>query len=68
MRLNCRDSAAASKLPWSAGKRALHVRDLVNFRQIYHWGTGSRERMVEEPPGQFDAPPPDLEEGASHHK
>ena len=27
MRLNCRDSAAAYKLPWSAGKRALHVRD-----------------------------------------
>ena len=27
MRINCRDSAAAYKLPWSAGKRALHVRD-----------------------------------------
>ena len=28
MRFNCRDSTAASKRPWSAGKRALHERDL----------------------------------------
>ena len=28
MLLNCLESTAASKLPWSAGKRALHVRDL----------------------------------------
>ena len=28
MRINCRDQAAAYKLPWSAGKRALHERDL----------------------------------------
>ena len=27
MRFNCRDSTAASKRPWSAGKRALHERD-----------------------------------------
>ena len=27
MRINCRDQAAAYKLPWSAGKRALHERD-----------------------------------------
>ena len=28
MRFNCRDSTAASKRPWSAGKRALHERDI----------------------------------------
>ena len=32
MRFNCRDSTAASKRPWSAGKRALHERDFCDVR------------------------------------
>ena len=31
MRFNCRDSTAASKRPWSAGKRALHERDTFSL-------------------------------------
>ena len=67
MRINCRDQAAAYKLPWSAGKRALHERDLVNMGLRYGKSKGARVSRQEEPPLGSLAVTCHLEESASHH-